>query len=324
MNKKLFHSHKVPSDDTPAIKGKTWGPSSLHQQRERGFLPALRPTERLHNLVKSAPNLENKSRSSASTSTDNILGNSEGDLDKLLTTNNHNNNHYIHTNTDYHSISFERVELIEDDDENNMTMSSTTSVMTYNSDKYSPHDQSIDEDEIDSDDNRTVGCFSFVGNNSSYRNENKSKTKAKLFKLQKNNSTELEDKQLLPAFEKKSKIFPRKNSSDTKKKIQFAETEIVAATAEIDTTFYKKLQKSLDAIESYPFEEPYQEEEVYSSRPKKVYSKSNDDLSLCGDYEWTRSTSQFKREYFFTNYKRKPVTDYFDNGTHVNDSSSSE
>ncbi|CAG9806107.1 unnamed protein product [Chironomus riparius] len=60
-------------DDTPSsttTKGKTWGPSSMSHQRERGFLPAF-PQERSQNLVKSAPNLDNKSRSSSST--DNIL-----------------------------------------------------------------------------------------------------------------------------------------------------------------------------------------------------------------------------------------------------------
>lgn len=54
----------VPSD---GIKGKTWGPSTLHQ-RERGHLPALRPTARSPQFSKSAPNLEKSRIASNSTS----------------------------------------------------------------------------------------------------------------------------------------------------------------------------------------------------------------------------------------------------------------
>ncbi|XP_055644405.1 mitogen-activated protein kinase kinase kinase 11-like isoform X2 [Toxorhynchites rutilus septentrionalis] len=59
---------------TDGIKGKTWGPSTLHQ-RERGHLPALRTTVRTQDFSKSAPNLD-KSRIlavSASSSRNEIL-----------------------------------------------------------------------------------------------------------------------------------------------------------------------------------------------------------------------------------------------------------
>ncbi|XP_035896118.1 mitogen-activated protein kinase kinase kinase 11-like isoform X1 [Anopheles stephensi] len=46
-----------------AIKGKTWGPSTLHQ-RERSHLPTMRPTTRPQQFSKSAPNLD-KSRATA-------------------------------------------------------------------------------------------------------------------------------------------------------------------------------------------------------------------------------------------------------------------
>ncbi|XP_038120224.1 mitogen-activated protein kinase kinase kinase 11 isoform X2 [Culex quinquefasciatus] len=61
----------LPAD---GIKGKTWGPSTLHQ-RERGHLPALRTTVRTPHFSKSAPNLD-KSRTmamSASSSRNEIL-----------------------------------------------------------------------------------------------------------------------------------------------------------------------------------------------------------------------------------------------------------
>lgn len=48
------------------VKGKTWGPSTVHQ-RERGHLPALRQTSaRAPQFSKSAPNITNKSRIPAS------------------------------------------------------------------------------------------------------------------------------------------------------------------------------------------------------------------------------------------------------------------
>ncbi|XP_035778496.1 mitogen-activated protein kinase kinase kinase 9-like isoform X2 [Anopheles albimanus] len=48
------------------IKGKTWGPSTLHQ-RERSYLPAMRPSVRPQQFSKSAPNLD-KSRATGALS----------------------------------------------------------------------------------------------------------------------------------------------------------------------------------------------------------------------------------------------------------------
>lgn len=71
------------------MKGKTWGPSTLHQ-RERSYLPALRSTVRTPHFSKSAPNLD-KSRSaiSASSSRNEILGKSHDGLNTI-----NNSKHY--------------------------------------------------------------------------------------------------------------------------------------------------------------------------------------------------------------------------------------
>ncbi|KAL9698782.1 hypothetical protein quinque_002223 [Culex quinquefasciatus] len=77
----------LPAD---GIKGKTWGPSTLHQ-RERGHLPALRTTVRTPHFSKSAPNLD-KSRTmamSASSSRNEILGKSHDGLSTI-----NNSKHY--------------------------------------------------------------------------------------------------------------------------------------------------------------------------------------------------------------------------------------
>lgn len=79
----------LPAD---GMKGKTWGPSTLHQ-RERGYLPALKSTARTPHFSKSAPNLD-KSRSavSASSSRNEILGKSHDGLNTI-----NNSKHYQQT-----------------------------------------------------------------------------------------------------------------------------------------------------------------------------------------------------------------------------------
>ncbi|CRK92531.1 CLUMA_CG006068, isoform A [Clunio marinus] len=319
----------LPSDDdasSTTTKGKTWGPSSMSHQRERSFLPALRPTERLHNLVKSAPNLDNKSRSSTSTSTDNILGNSADHCDSLMTiTASSNTNIHHYTNTNYHSIYYEREisksgsggggGIDEDGQRRKMSSASITS-----------HEQSIESHDYDSDNserNVSVGCFSFVGNSSS--NESKKKYK----KLPKANSPDLENRQLLPSIDKKSKGSGlRKSSTDPKKKIQFEEFTTPKAKFNVDLMFYKRFEQSLDAVGSYELDE---EDNIYirakktknktklSTRlqksldaidsyeieedetPEKIYSKSIDDLSTGGDFQFHRGGSQFTWECFLKN-----------------------
>lgn len=298
----------------------------MSHQRERGFLPALRPAERLHNLVKSAPNLDNKSRSSTSTSTDNILGNSVDHCDSSMAvaTNNNNNHHHHYTNTDYHSIYYER-DLLKrvDDDEEHRKMSSTS--ITSHEQSNESHDYDTDN----SDHSVSIGCFSFVGNSSS------SEGKKKYKKLPKIYSSDLENRHLLPSsMDKKTKganAGSRKNSNDPKKKIQFEELTTPKAM-NVDMMFYKRFEQSLDAVGSYELDE---EDRIYirtkktkiktklsvrlqqscdaidsyeiedEETPEKIYSKSIDDLSTGGDFEFHRGGSQFTYKCFLKNGDRK-------------------
>lgn len=313
---------KVPSDDdasSTTTKGKTWGPSSMSHQRERGFLPALRPAERIHNLVKSAPNLDNKSRSSTSTSTDNILGNSVDHCDSSIAS--YNIHHY--TNTNYHSIYYEGDLLKSGAVDEERRKMSTTSITS--------HEQSNESHGYDSDHSEhavSVGCFSFVGNSSS------SDGKKKYKKLPKVYSSDLENRHLLSSTaEKKPKgSGSRKNSTDPKKKIQFEELTTPKAKFNVDLLFYKRFEQSLDAVGSYELDE---EDYIYirtkktknktklSARlqqsldaidsyeiedeetPERIYSKSIDDLSTGGDFEFQRGGSQFTWECFLKNGARK-------------------
>lgn len=269
--------------------------------RERGVL--LRPAERLHNLVKSAPNLDNKSRSS--TSTDNILGNSVGHCDAP-------SHHFTNTSTNYHSIIYDK-DLMKvvgegDDERRQMSSPSIASRESYDSDN--------------SDHSASVGCFSFVNSSSS---EGKKKYK----KLPKAYS-DLENRQLLP--EKKPKSNSRKNSAEPKKKIQFEElTTTPKEKFNVDLLFYKSIEQSLDAVGSYELDEEdvlyisskkmknktklstrlqksldaIDSYEIEDEAPEKIYSKSIDDLSSGGDYQFHRNGSQFTWECFLKNGGRK-------------------
>lgn len=211
-----------------------------------------------------------------------------------------------------------------DDDSEHRKMSSTS--VTSHEQSNESHDYDTDN----SENNVSVGCFSFVGNSSS--NESKKKYK----KLPKAFSSDLENRQLLPSNEKKAKgSGSRKNSADPKKKIQFEElTTPPKAKFNVDLMFYKRfeqsldavgsyelaeedyiyirtkktktktklsvrLQQSLDAIDSYEIEDP--------ETPEKIYSKSIDDLSTGGDFEFHRGGSQFTWECFLKNGGRKTV-----------------
>lgn len=188
--------------------------------------------------------------------------------------------------------------------------------------------ESIQDYESDnSEHSASVGCFSFVGNSSS--NESKKKYK----KLPKAYSSDLENRQLLP--EKKAKSSSsRKNSADPKKKIQFEELTPPKAKFNVDLMFYKRFEQSLDAVGSYELDEEdivyirtkktktktklsvrlqqsldaidsYEIEE--EEAPEKIYSKSIDDLSTGGDFQFHRNGSQFTWECFLKNGARKNV-----------------
>lgn len=315
-------------EDTSTTKcNKTWGPSSMSHQRERGFLPAF-PQERSLNLVKSAPNLDNKSRSSSST--DNILLGNRADLSDRMTvvksTTSMNSLNY--TNTNYHSIFYER-DLIKANDNHNedeRKEASMTSIRSHNNNS----NESFEYDSDDSVSNSVSGgCFSFVGNSSSTDSK---KAKSRYKKFGKSHTTDLDNRQLLSQTsktERKPKASSsRKNSADPKKKIQFEELT-PKAKFNVDLTFYTRfeqsleavgshemglseedavyvrtkpknklamrLQKSLDAIDSFDVDEESEE------RHEKVYSKSIDDLSTGSDYQWYRAGSQFTRQCFFRN-----------------------
>lgn len=127
MNQLHAHQFVVPAD---GIKGKTWGPSTLHQ-RERGHLPALRPTARTPHFSKSAPNLD-KSRTAGGAGSTSLGGG--GSV----------------SSSSRHDI------LGKSDEVLNKSHSSASSA-PRNFPKYDN-----DEDEEDDDIEMTNGCFGFI------------------------------------------------------------------------------------------------------------------------------------------------------------------
>ena len=290
----------------------------MSQQRERGFLPAFRPTERLHNLVKSAPNLDNKSRSSTtSTSTDNILlGNSAtASCDFVSSASSLHSHHY--TNTNYHSIYYERDLTKREESLKISTISSSS--------------QSVDRDSDGSEPATSVGCFSFVSAASTSSEVKKSRYK----KLLKSNSSDLDNHELLLPRSDQRKIITKPSSSSRKnsKKIQFEEFSAPKAKFKFDMKFYKSIEQSLDAIGDQELSE---QDIIYitskppknklamrlqksldaidsidiigtneSEQPERIYSKSIDDLSFDDGYELHRGGSQFTRKCFLKNGSRK-------------------
>jgi hypothetical protein len=253
---------------------------------------------RSQNVVKSAPNLD-KRPNSASTSrgsrSDVLLGKSEDGLDKILLENDNcninNSNHHL-----YHNNSNSNSHINQKFNKHN-----NSSLQTDEDD--TEHD--FDGDDYDSDEIAQNNCFGvFIKKDSAYRNMGKSKkTRHSRSKNSSINTEDFSQNSQVRILEIPFRVPSKSKNLPKERKIQFAE-EADQNSILYDRNFYRKMQKSLDEIPSYVGHE----EEFDSGKNGRKFmkiSKSNDELSLCGDDEdfsgnpyWS---SQFKREYFFTN-----------------------
>lgn len=324
--------NQVPDDDTSSttIKGKTWGPSSMTSQRERG---ALRSVDQ-QSLVKSAPNLD-KSRSVTSKSAENILGNSVGHCDRLspVAHPSSTNHHYVNISTSSHHTIYFESDLHHRINENAKN-DCIDNVRKMSSNSITSRERSIDsfdcyDDSDQSDDATTVGCFSFVGGNSSER-------KKKYKKLQKVSPTVESERNnsisFVPGTSETKSSGSRKNSAiDSRNALTYLTQKISS-----DLSFYNRFKQSLDAVgsndaldededciyirskrsknknklsmrlqQSLEAIDAYDPEDLGSvsgnNRHVKVYSKSIDNISMVGDYQFERNGSQFTRECFLKN-----------------------
>lgn len=277
----------VPTD---GIKGKTWGPSTLHQ-RERGYLPALRPTVRAPPFSKSAPNLD-KTRSavSASSSRNEILGKSHDEgLNKIILNNsNRNNRKYLNTfnddenhsnnfinsnktqnlNNTYkqkHNLNVNEYSDVDDDDDDDVTNNENVDVI----------DHVVDDDDDEDDEIEVRGCWSFIRNDDNY-SKNSSSTlisnnSSSHFSIRNKNSSNshnysLDSKTIVKKSVVKigSKDINNKNIDDVN----------------YDRVFYRTIQKSLDDIFSRSPNNEIENNEFELIRNERVSSKSSDDLTM--------------------------------------------
>lgn len=306
----------------------------MTSQRERSFLPALRSADQ-QNLVKSAPNLDNKSRSTTSKSADNILGNSADNSVSLSAVAHPSsaNHHYVNISSSSHTIYYERD--VHNQINENAKNGCSDNVRKMSSNSTISRERSIEsfeycDDSDQSDHTPAVGCFSFVGGSS----ERKKKYK-KLQKVSPSAESEKSDKSNSISFVPGT--FDKKSSGSRKNSAIDSRTTLGLITQKIssDLSFYNRIKQSLDAVGS---NDALDEEEDYvyirtkraknknklsmrlqqsleaidaydpedldpggGNRHVKVYSKSIDNISMAGDYQFERNGSQFTRECFLKN-----------------------
>lgn len=278
-NQKIHNRTIVPAD---GIKGKTWGPSTLHQ-RERGHLPAMRQTSaRKPQFSKSAPNLD-KSRTAMQLQNDrqdqtdltrnNILGKS---VEGLNTINNS-------SSTDRHVFD----DLDEEEDDSH----------------YDIDNKDYDDD--DDDDVNVKGCFGFI------RGVEESYVKRKKFSL---DSKMTEHHARLTNDVRSPIILASTSMTRTMKNFSHDDDENIETCERkkkddviYDQAFYRTIQKSLDNIFSRDdFNQQFIAQKARNSKSSGDLTMYNEEEEIYGEYRFqtfgSGNGSKFNRECFFANH----------------------
>lgn len=281
--------NSVPAD---GIKGKTWGPSTLHQSRVRSYLPALNQaaTQNPTHFSKSAPNLDktraagNDSPTNPSSSHNNFLGKSVDGLNIIKTSK--NNNSY-----------------------SNSTKLGSVDCLN-NGDRYVKYNNNDDEDEYDDDDDEdtpTPGCFSFISrNDDSLMKRKKHSLDSKLA------DTPIQNPNPVNALHIAVKtIGTAAYTHEVAVDDEINRRNVDLNEVPYDRVFYRKMQKSVDDIltayancQNKPFERVEFERECFLVDP----SDDNDDND--SSFDAGTSTNQ--------DSSQKSI-DFSFNGTHSND-----
>lgn len=284
----------MPAD---GIKGKTWGPSTLHQ-RERGHLPALqRPTARPPHFSKSAPNLDKSRMAIAalippSSSRNDILGKSYDDFNTMnSSTSNSIRNEF--------SVNYLN---------NNRRIISTDDYLNNNNDhnyggpiEYDTYDDDIDDDD-DDDVQVKGGCFGFI------RTEPKSdKITHDHMRIINSSRPGLRSVRIPPVRQRTVElplVMSHEDDDDMSLKCEQRNFDDVP----YDRVFYRTMQKSLDDIfapQPHQFLTPQNARNSKSSGDLTAGGGTFDegDEDSYGTYRFQRggSESKFDRDCFFTN-----------------------
>lgn len=280
----------VPAD---GIKGKTWGPSTLHQSRVRSYLPALNQaaTQNPPHFSKSAPNLDksrtagNDSPTNASSSHNDFLGKSVDGLNIIKTSK--NNNNY-----------------------GNSTKLGSVDCLN-NGDRYVKYNDN-DYDDDDDEDTATPGCFSFISrNDDTLMKRKKHSLDSKMAETPNQNQNQTINPNPVNALHIAVKtIGAAAYAQEVGVDDESNRRNVDLNDVPYDRVFYRKMQKSLDDIlttyancQNKPFERVEFERECFLVDP-------NDDIDNDSSFDAGTSTNQ--------DFSQKSIDLSF-NGTNPND-----
>lgn len=250
------------------VKGKTWGPSTVHQ-RERGHLPAMRQTSaRAPQFSKSAPNLD-KSRTPAISLIHQQSNQSIGRLNPL-----------------------------------GKSVDGLSSLSNGSTGNVIAEESYVEEDE--DEEVKVKGCFGFIRNDDSYMKRKKYSLDSKMDENHSNDicipiitasssiastsfshtisATDDDDGDIV---ESDSFEVCRRNLDDVP----------------YDRVFYRQIQKSLDEIFSRDdYNQQFVSEKSRNSKSSGDLTTADDDDDAYDSYRFERYGSKFDRECFFVNH----------------------
>lgn len=255
------------------MKGKTWGPSTVHQ-RERGhLLPAMRETSvRTPTFSKSAPNLDKSRAQQTSASTPHSSS-------STLSYQQQQQQHHHQSSSGRLNVLGKSVDGL-----------ATNGSRATGSGKYE-FERFVEDDDDDDEDRQVKGCFPFIRSDDGYARRKKYSLDSKMDEQHQN-----KDDARVPTI---APIASLVSHGLTLAANVIDADKIDCRDETYDRKFYHGIQKSLEEI--------YARDDFVSQRARN--SKSSGDLTqyddeTCHSYEFQRygSGSQFDRECFLVHH----------------------
>lgn len=310
-----FHSINLVTAD--GIKGKTWGPSTLHQ-RERGYLPALNQTTvtSTPQFSKSAPNLD-KSRanlglpSAAATATATTVADVNdaaaaaaaiADLHQpLQSTSSSSHNNILGKSVE----GLNQIQIVTSG--NSSSSNSTIKTHRYNigsldalhcdGERYTYDD--------DDDDVEVKGCFGFIRSDDGYVKRKKHSLDSKMAEHshQSANLISLRTPTITAAPAATATLMSKKSRESSNRKPELCVDENRNCDEPpYDRVFYRNIQKSLEEIFARDdFNQRFASQKSRNSKSSGDLTMYNEEDDVYGQYQFQRSNSksEFHRECFF-------------------------
>lgn len=316
-----FHINLVTAD---GIKGKTWGPSTLHQ-RERGYLPALNQTTvtSTPQFSKSAPNLD-KSRanlglpSAAATATATTTTTDANDAaaaaacaaaaaaaivdsQQLL----HSSSSSSHNNVLGKSVEgLNKLKIMTSG--SSSSSNSTSKTHRYNigsldalhcdGERYTYDD---DEDDVE-----VKGCFGFIRSDDGYVKRKKHSLDSRMTEHSHQSANLINLRTPVITAAPAPPATPNRTTFDRMSEVCVAEIRNCDEPP-YDRVFYRNIQKSLEEIFARDdFNQRFASQKSRNSKSSGDLTMYNEEDDVYGQYQFQRSNSksEFHRECFFVNH----------------------